>query len=88
MISEVEAQKKRPIMLNKLSSPTKPAAATAVTLYSSDYRGKAHLYSILGQELNTIEITAAETTIDISALANGTYFIRLDNQAVSKFVKL
>ena len=32
MRSDVEAQKKRPSMLNRLSSPTKPAAASAVTL--------------------------------------------------------
>ena len=31
MMSEVEAQKKRPPMLNRLSRPTKPAAATGET---------------------------------------------------------
>ncbi len=30
MMSEVEAQKNRPAMLNRLSNPTKPAAASAL----------------------------------------------------------
>jgi hypothetical protein len=64
-----------------------PAAAT-ITLHTSGYRGEARLYTVLGQELKTVTITADETNIDISAFESGTYFLRLDNQQVSRIIKL
>ncbi len=60
----------------------------SVTLSSPNYRGTAKIYSVLGQIIKTVVISADTTTIDISALASGTYFIRLDNQVEGKLVKL
>lgn len=63
-------------------------AINKITLHSSDYRGNAHLYSALGQRLETIVITTEETSIDISEFASGTYFLQLENLQISKIIKL
>ncbi|MFN3754026.1 T9SS type A sorting domain-containing protein [Flavobacterium sp.] len=57
-----------------------------LTLSSIGYRGKAELYSILGQRLKSFEIETAETTVDLTDISTGTYFLKL-NQQVIKLIK-
>lgn len=57
-----------------------------ITLSSNGYRGKAELFSILGQNLKIFDISNDETVFNLSELAVGTYFLKL-NQQVVKVVK-
>jgi hypothetical protein len=62
-------------------------AQTTLVLTAKDYNGNVHIYNLLGQKLKTISCTKEETLIDITSLATGTYFIRLENSQVIRFVK-
>ncbi|MBF6642187.1 T9SS type A sorting domain-containing protein [Flavobacterium sp. J49] len=57
-----------------------------VTLSSPGYRGKAELFTLLGQKLKSFDITADETQLSVSDIAIGTYLLRLNQQAI-KIVK-
>ncbi|WP_118950376.1 T9SS type A sorting domain-containing protein [Taibaiella helva] len=63
-----------------------PAAYTLQV--KTDYRGNISLLNVLGQELNRYRIKKEETEIDISNIAPGIYFIRLEETGQSiKIVK-
>jgi hypothetical protein len=59
---------------------------TALTLSVPGYRGKAELMTVVGQQVKNFEITNDTTLVDLSALASGTYFLKV-NQEVVKVLK-
>lgn len=61
-------------------------AKEVITLSATGYRGKASLFTLLGQNLKNFDITNDETLLNLSGLASGTYFLKLD-QKVFKIVK-
>lgn len=57
-----------------------------VTISTINYTGVGVFYNLLGQKMKSIAITANETSVDISEMALGTYFLKIENQVV-KVVK-
>jgi hypothetical protein len=53
-----------------------------ITIQTYLQNGVATLHNILGQKLKSILVTASETTVDISELAVGTYFLKLNSQVI------
>lgn len=57
-----------------------------ITLTTDGYRGQATLYSLWGQKLKTFAIESNETQLNLSDLANGTYFLKFNQQTI-KIIK-
>ncbi|WP_162128447.1 T9SS type A sorting domain-containing protein [Flavobacterium phycosphaerae] len=72
--------------LHSISVYPNPAQTTLV-LAAKDYTETASIYNLLGQKLKTVNCRNETTTIDITTLPKGTYFIRLENNQVIRFVK-
>lgn len=53
-----------------------------ITISSNGYRGKAELFSILGQIFEIFEISNDQTVLNLSEVATGTYFLKLNQQVV------
>lgn len=60
---------------------------TSLTVNGLKNAQTATVYNISGQRMVVATLSKDETTIDISALSNGVYILKLDNQKVFKFVK-
>ncbi|SFD03556.1 S8 family serine peptidase [Algibacter pectinivorans] len=57
-------------------------------LPSEDTTVSVKLYDVLGQEVNSFQITYYQNEINTTALANGIYFIRVESSFISKTFKI
>jgi hypothetical protein len=66
-----------------------PASAT-IKIEIKDNKGKVSIYNLLGEIINTSEITNYKTEIDVSTLPKGLYFVEVESEKGiirKKFVK-
>jgi len=65
-------------------------ASTRINIQSSSTIEAVEIWNTLGQQLNTLQISANKKQIDISALASGLYFMKIstgDGEGVFRIVK-
>jgi len=60
---------------------------TVLTVNGLENSQNATVYNISGQKIVSVKLSDVENNIDISALSNGVYILKLDNQKVFKFIK-
>jgi Secretion system C-terminal sorting domain len=64
--------------------------STTITIEIKDNKGKVSIYNLLGEIINTTEITNYKTEIDVSTLPKGLYFVEVESEKGimrKKFVK-
>ncbi|MEK8180736.1 T9SS type A sorting domain-containing protein [Flavobacterium buctense] len=53
-----------------------------LTFSSNGYRGKAELFTILGQRIKSFDVTTDVTVLNLSEIATCSYFLKIDQQVV------
>jgi hypothetical protein len=72
---------------NKISIFPNPAS-TGITFKNIKIDTEISVFNMLGQAVATKTLSSSNNTLDVSALATGTYFIKVkDSNKVLKFIK-